>query len=132
MLSPICHIQVFATMDCNLPDSSVYADSSGKNPGVGLPCPPPGDLPDPGIEPRSTVLLHCKFFTTKPWRKPRIISVCNLSLSIIYPLSIYHLIAVYHLFIYRSIYISIPISTDNIQSCPALCNPRDYTVHGIL
>ena len=24
----------------------------------GLPCPPPGDLPDPGIEPRLLRLLH--------------------------------------------------------------------------
>ena len=24
----------------------------------GLPCPPPGDLPDPGIEPGSLYLLH--------------------------------------------------------------------------
>ena len=68
----------------------------------------------PRDQTRSPVLLHCKFFTAKPWRKPQIISVYNPSLSIIYPLSIYHLIAMHHLFIYRSIYISIPISTDNI------------------
>ena len=32
----------------------------------GLPCPPPGDLPDPGIEPMSLVsaALAGKFFTT--------------------------------------------------------------------
>ena len=28
--------------------------------GSGLPCPPPGDLPDPGIEPKSLHLLHCR------------------------------------------------------------------------
>ena len=43
-------------MDCSLPGLSVHVDSSGKNTGVGLPCPPPGDLPDPGIEPRSPAL----------------------------------------------------------------------------
>ena len=26
----------------------------------GLPCPPPGDLPNPGIEPMSLHLLHCR------------------------------------------------------------------------
>ena len=26
----------------------------------GLPCPPPGDLPDPGIEPESPAFLHCR------------------------------------------------------------------------
>ena len=32
----------------------------------GLPCPPPGDLPDPGIEPSSlkSPELACRFFTT--------------------------------------------------------------------
>ena len=39
----------------------------------GLPCPPPGDLPDPGIKPMSPgSLLHCRWiFTTEPPGKPR-------------------------------------------------------------
>ena len=36
----------------------------------GLPCPPPGDLPDPGIEPMSPV-LPVRFFTTEPPGKPK-------------------------------------------------------------
>ena len=40
----------------------------------GLPCPPPGDLPDPGIEPMS-LLLHALaggfFTTTATWEAPR-------------------------------------------------------------
>ena len=35
----------------------------------GLPCPPPGDLPDPGIEPESPALAG-RSFTTAPPRKP--------------------------------------------------------------
>ena len=35
----------------------------------GLPFPPPGDLPDPGIKPRSPVLAS-GFFTTEPPGKP--------------------------------------------------------------
>ena len=36
----------------------------------GLPCPPPpGDLPNPGIEPRSPA-LQADFFTTEPPGKP--------------------------------------------------------------
>ena len=31
-------------------------NSPGQNTGVGLPCPPPGNLPNPGIEPRSPTL----------------------------------------------------------------------------
>ena len=34
----------------------------------GLPCPPPGDLPDPGIEPRVSCVA-CRFLTAEPlWR----------------------------------------------------------------
>ena len=38
----------------------------------GFPCPPPGDLPDPGIEPRSPVspALAGGFFTVEPPGKP--------------------------------------------------------------
>ena len=43
-------------MDYSLTGSSVHGDSPDKNTGV-LPCPPPGDLPYPGIEPRSPALL---------------------------------------------------------------------------
>ena len=35
----------------------------------GLPCPPPGDLPDPGIKPVSPALTG-GFFTTEPLQKP--------------------------------------------------------------
>ena len=43
-------------MGCSASGSFVHGDSPGKNAGVGLPCPPPGDLPNPGIEPRSPTL----------------------------------------------------------------------------
>ena len=38
----------------------------------GLPCPPPGDLPNPGTEPMSLAspTLVGGFFTTEPPRKP--------------------------------------------------------------
>ena len=44
----------------------------------GLPCPPPGDLPNPGIEPMSPVLPG-RFFTTEPPGKPKNIGVGSLS-----------------------------------------------------
>ena len=43
-------------MDCGPPGSSVHGESPGKNIGVGLVCSLPGDLPNPGIEPRSPTL----------------------------------------------------------------------------
>ena len=46
-----------------------------------MPFPPPEDLPDPGIEPKSPALAG-GFFTTEPLEKP------NLSLSLV----IFHLL----------------------------------------
>ena len=45
---------------------------------MGLPCPPPGDIPHPGIEPRSLMspALAGGFFTTEPPGKP--ISITDL------------------------------------------------------
>ena len=47
-------------IDCNLPGSSVHGDSpwgfSRQEYWSGLPCPPAGDLPNPGIEHRSLAL----------------------------------------------------------------------------
>ena len=42
------------SLDCSLPDSSVYVDSPNKNTGVG--CHALLHLPKPGIEPRSPAL----------------------------------------------------------------------------
>ena len=41
----------------------------------GLLCPPPGDLPDPAIEPSSPVSLALagRFFTTEPLGKPQVV-----------------------------------------------------------
>ena len=47
----LCH-----PMDCSPPGSFVHGDSPGKNIGVGLLCPPPGDLSNPGIYPRPPTL----------------------------------------------------------------------------
>ena len=43
------------SVDCSLPLSFVHGDSLGKNTS-GLPCPPPGDPPNPGIKPRCPTL----------------------------------------------------------------------------
>ena len=40
---------------CSPPGSSVHGILQARIPN-GLPCPPPGDLPNPGIEPRSPTL----------------------------------------------------------------------------
>ena len=57
-------------MDCSPPGSSVRGISQSRILG-GLPFPPPGDLPNPGMEPASVAspALVGRFFTTEPSRK---------------------------------------------------------------
>ena len=54
----------------------------------GLPCPPTGDLPDPGIKPKSPVLAS-RIFTTEPPGRPYLLVYLSVYLWI-YP-SRYHL-----------------------------------------
>ena len=58
MLSRFSHVCLFATpwtAACQAPLSMGFSRQEYWS---GLPCPPPGDLPDPGIEPMSLCLLH--------------------------------------------------------------------------
>ena len=54
-------------------------DSPGKNTGVHLPSPPPGDLPNPGIKPRSPALQADSLPSELPG-KPKNTGVGSLSL----------------------------------------------------
>ena len=56
---------------------SVHGESPGMNTGVG--CPPPGDLPNPGIEPRSPT-LQVDSLPSEPPGKPKNTGVGSLSL----------------------------------------------------
>ena len=46
----------------------------------GLPCPPPGDLPNPGIKPRYPALQETDSFPSEPPGKPKNTGVGSLSL----------------------------------------------------
>ena len=52
--------------DWSLAGSSVPGDSLGQEYWRGLPCPPPGDLPDLGIEPRSPALQADSLLSEPP------------------------------------------------------------------
>ena len=54
------------------PGSSVHGDSPGKNTWSGLPCPPPGDLPNVGIEPRSHALQVNSLLYEPPGKPPKV------------------------------------------------------------
>ena len=58
-------------MDCSPPGSSAHGDSLDKT-WSGLPCPTPGDLPNPGIEPRSPSLQSDSLPSETP-QKPKTI-----------------------------------------------------------
>ena len=78
-----------------------------------LPFPSPGDLPDPGIELMSPALAD-GFYNIEPPGKPMIILVSFTKEG------------KYNSFIYVCVKVKVT------QSCPTLCDPMDYIVHGIL
>ena len=59
-------------VDCSLPGSSVHGILQARY-WSGFPCPPPGDLPDPGIKPVSLLspALADVFFPLVPSGKPQ-------------------------------------------------------------
>ena len=59
----------FDPVDCSPPGSFVHGDSPGKNTGVGCHAFPPGDLPHPGIVPRSPT-LQADSLPSEPRGKP--------------------------------------------------------------
>ena len=71
---------------CSLPGSSVHGIFPGKEYSTGLLFPPPGDLPDPGIQcmsPASTAVVG-GFTTAEPSGKPQ----CNFIYFVFIPHSI--------------------------------------------
>jgi len=56
-------------INCSPSVSSVHGNYSDKNNWSGLPCCPPGDLPNPGIKPRSPA-LQVKSLVSEPPGKP--------------------------------------------------------------
>ena len=66
MLSHFCHVWLFATLWIVTHQAPLSMGFSKQEYWSGLPCPPPGDFPNPGIEHTSLVLpaLAGGFFTT--------------------------------------------------------------------
>ena len=74
-LRPSSHVPLIATpwtVACQAPLSMEFSRQEHWS---GLPFPPPGDLPNPGIEPMSHVspALICRFFNIAPPGKPMIV-----------------------------------------------------------
>ena len=71
MLSCFSHIQLFATLWTVAHQAPLSTGFSRQEYWSGLPCPPPGDLPDSGIEPASPVspALQAASLPTEPPRE---------------------------------------------------------------
>ena len=70
MLSHLSCVQLFLTLWTGALQALLSMEFPRQEYWSGLPCLPPGDLPDPRIEPMSLWLLHCRLFTTEPPEKP--------------------------------------------------------------
>ena len=73
MLSHFNHIKLFATLWTITRQAPPSIGFSRQEYSSGLPCLPPGDLPDPGIEPESLTspVMAGRFFTTlATWEAP--------------------------------------------------------------
>ena len=66
VLSHFSHVRLFATRWTVACQAPLFMGFSRQEYRSGFPCPPPGDLPDPGIEPTSAAspALTTGFFTT--------------------------------------------------------------------
>ena len=53
-----CHVQLFVTPQTVVHKASLSMGFSRQEYWSGLPCPPPGGLPNPGIKPTSPVALE--------------------------------------------------------------------------
>ena len=75
MLSRFSHLRLFATLWTVTHQAPLSQGFSGQEYWSGLPCPPPGDLPNPRFEPESLMspALAGKFFTTSAtWEALRV------------------------------------------------------------
>ena len=80
VLSDLSHAPLFATPWTAACQAPLSVGLSSQEYWSGLPCPPPGDLPDPGTEPsslRSPALAGRLFTTSTTWSFPLILILLN-------------------------------------------------------
>ena len=72
MLSHFSHVQLFETQGTVAHQAPLSMGFSRQEHCGGLPCPPPGDLPDPGYNSLLLCLLHCRWilYTLSYLRSP--------------------------------------------------------------
>ena len=78
MLSHFSHVQLFATPWTAARQALLSMGFSRQESWSGLPCPPPGDLPDSGIKPEfliSSALAGWFFTPSAPWEAHKLITL---------------------------------------------------------
>ena len=78
VLSPFSCVRLFATPWIVVRQAPLSMGFSRQEYWTGLLCPPPGDLPDPGIKPASSVspALQVDSLPLSHWGSPYIVCVC--------------------------------------------------------
>ena len=68
------HVQLFEILWTVAHQTPLFLGFSRQEYWSGLPCPPPGDLPNPGIEPESAVAPAFRWFLLplSHWGKPKV------------------------------------------------------------
>ena len=121
VLSHFSCVQLFAIQWTEARQAPLPMESSRQKYWSGLPCPAPGDLPDPGIKAMSTSpAVAGEFFTTgTTWE-------ALLTLARLHILCWIEVGRMESLPCFQSEKVKVA------QSCPTVCDLMDYTVHGIL
>ena len=78
MLNQFSHVQFFATLWTVTHQAPLSMRFSRQECWSGLPSPPPGDLPDPGIEPASPALEADSLPTEPPGKPSSCESLCQI------------------------------------------------------
>ena len=69
VLSSFGHVQLFATSGTVAPQAPLSVGFLRQEYWSGWPCPPPGDLPDLGIRPMSSILAVGFFTSSTAWEQ---------------------------------------------------------------
>ena len=81
MLGLFSHVRLFVALQTVAHQAPLSIGFSSQEYQSGLPCLPPGDLPNPGIEPMSlmSLALAGRFFTTgTTWKPPHTVLYCPI------------------------------------------------------
>ena len=149
VLSHFSHVQLFATPWTVAHQAPPSMGFSRQEYWSGLPCPPSGDLPDPGIKPAffTSPALAGGFFTTSATWEAHYFTTISLKtnpsqyfrLHFISPerqrhkvreIRTSHLLVIYLLSVCILLFLKDAAAAKSLQSCPTLCDPIDGSPPG--